>query len=113
MPTVIARYGDGGPDYVSGLALEPLDPILAHALYIVETGHDVEWITASVREYTTLEGAMWARTCTELVEAMLHASARAKVWKRAAKRIWTRAVPDTVGRYGNAARDIRYRRHGR
>jgi hypothetical protein len=112
MPTVIARFGNDGPDYVSGLAIAPLDPILARALSIVEVGDETTWIPASVRESTVLESDMWARTASELVDAMLHARGRAVAWKRAAKRIWTREVPDKVGRHWCAARDVKMRRRG-
>lgn len=104
---MIARFGDDGPEYVSGMALAAHDPILAHALGILEVGEETDWISA----VPPSPEALWARSCTELVEAMLHARRRAEVWKRVAKRIWTRCVPDTVGRYGSAARDIRVRRH--
>jgi hypothetical protein len=109
MPTVIARWGNEGPDYVSSLALAPMDPILIQALVIVETGGAADWIAIS-DDYARAEGAMWARSVTELVEAMLHARKRAEIWKRTAKRIWTRCVPDTVGRFGSAARDVRMQR---
>lgn len=32
LPTVIARFGHGGDQYVSGLGLAALDPVLAEAL---------------------------------------------------------------------------------
>jgi hypothetical protein len=108
-PTVLARFGDAGPDYVSGLALAGLDPILAHAVSILEMGEETEWISA-VGPPT--DGGL-ARTCTELVEAWWHARKRAEVWKRAAKQIWTREVPDRVGRHGCAARCVKMQRHGR
>lgn len=110
MATVLARWGNDGPEYISGLAIAPLDPILCHALALVEIGEETEWI-CGLDSYARTEGAMWARSCTDLVEAMLHARKRAEIWKRTAKRIWTRSVPDTVGRFGSVARDIRMRRH--
>ncbi len=40
LPTVIARFGPDGPEYVSGLGLAALDPILAEAKRRVgELGH--------------------------------------------------------------------------
>jgi hypothetical protein len=113
IPTVLARYGDEEADYVSGIALCPVDPILVRALVIAEVGEETRWIEGSLGEGRRLESAMLARSITELVDAMLHARGRAIAWKRAAKRIWTRAYPDRLGRHGCAARDVKMRRHGR
>lgn len=49
----------------------------------------------------------------ELTRELRRARARAALWKRAAKRIWTQNVPERFGRYGCAARDVKMRRHER
>jgi hypothetical protein len=49
----------------------------------------------------------------ELTRELARARKRAALWKRYAKRLWTRAVPDTFGRHFCAARDVKMRRHGR
>jgi hypothetical protein len=57
-----------------------------------------------------LERLCWANT--ELALALMAERERARRWKRLAKRIWTREVPDKVGRHGCAARDVRIRGRG-
>jgi hypothetical protein len=47
-PTVIARYGNEGPEYKSGMALAPYDPALALALYIARERELVQGRKADV-----------------------------------------------------------------
>ena len=110
LPHVIARYGDAVHEYISSHG-PPNDPILAHAHYLVEMGEEIEWI--GVPALSTDETMAWGRLLSEMVGALTHAQARAEVWKRTAKRIWTRWGPDRSGRWGFAARDVKMLRHGR
>jgi hypothetical protein len=84
--------------------------------YIYGVAHTVDVVIAMINGTAPSGGKFSMPELNLLAEriASLRASARyAGDWKRAAKRIWTRAVPDTLGRYHCAARDVRMRRHGR